>query len=163
MDFMPGTIKHYPGNVVIPHFMTYEDYLGEGKEQDIISDLEYLQQTYPVSVRKYQGRIREIMDKLDYEGSMIYDEYPDKYSLQNLAKAVTDALKRMGNDQKECAKKNYETKSETESDEESAETESEEAENEKWKMTESLIQILICDEIYKRRHIRKRNSYNRFF
>ena len=44
-------------------------------------DLEYLQQTYPVEVRRCQRRIAEILDKYDYEGSMIYDEYPDKLQL----------------------------------------------------------------------------------
>ena len=43
--------------------------------------MEYLQQTYPGEVRRCQRRIAEILDKYDYEGSMIYDEYPDKLQL----------------------------------------------------------------------------------
>ena len=37
--------------------------------------------TYPGEVRRCQRRIAEILDKYDYEGSMIYDEYPDKLQL----------------------------------------------------------------------------------
>ena len=65
----------------LPFYMTHPGYFGPGKENTVLRDLEYLQQTYPLEVRKYQRRVAEILDKMDYEGSMIYDEYPDRYSL----------------------------------------------------------------------------------
>ena len=62
----------------LPFYMTHPGYFGPGKENTVLRDLEYLQQTYPLEVRKYQRRVAEILDKMDYEGSMIYDEYPDR-------------------------------------------------------------------------------------
>ena len=61
--------------VARPFFMTLPGYPGRMDEKEILNDLEYLQQTYPGEVRRCQRRIAEILDKYDYEGSMIYDEY----------------------------------------------------------------------------------------
>ena len=66
--------------VARPFFMTLPGYPGRMDEKEILNDLEYLQQTYPGEVRRCQRRIAEILDKYDYEGSMIYDEYPDMYN-----------------------------------------------------------------------------------
>ena len=67
--------------VARPFFMTLPGYPGRMDEKELLNDLEYLQQTYPGEVRRCQRRIAEILDKYDYEGSMIYDEYPDKLQL----------------------------------------------------------------------------------
>ena len=76
----------------LPFYMTYPDYYGPGREAQLLQDLEYLQQLYPNDVKRYQRRISEILDKTDYEGSMIYDEYPDKYSLLALAGSMRKVL-----------------------------------------------------------------------
>lgn len=88
------------------------------QEDSVTRDLEYLQQMYPHEIRRYQRRIAEILDRTDYEGSMIYDEYPDRCSVQALARSMSKIL---------------------ENEEESA-------------PAEEVVQILLCDEIYKRRH-----------
>ena len=62
---------------ILPFYMTYPLPLYYQEEDTILKDLEYLQQMYPADARKYQKKIAEILDKLDYEGSMIYDEFPD--------------------------------------------------------------------------------------
>ena len=61
-----------------------------------LQDLEYLQQMYPDTVKKCQRRIAEILDKTDYEGSMIYDEYPDRLSLLHLADSMKKILEQEG-------------------------------------------------------------------
>ncbi|MCM1190260.1 MAG: hypothetical protein NC541_13320 [bacterium] len=92
-------------------------------------DLEYLQQLYPGEVKRYQRRIAEILDKADYEGSMIYDEYPDKYSLRALTASILTVFQR-------------------------------EEEN---PPSEELVQVLLFNEIYKRRHGGRRGRYERIF
>ena len=72
--------------------MTYPGYFGPGQEALLLQDLEYLQQMYPADVKRYQKRIAEVLDKTDYEGSMIYDEYPDRYSLRALAGSMQKVL-----------------------------------------------------------------------
>lgn len=123
MDFQ-GKILH-----PLPFYMTYPGYLSAAQESAVLQDLEYLQQTYPREVRCYQRKVAEILDKLDYEGSMIYDEYPDSCSLQRLAGSIIQIMKQEG--MGSCTK---------------------EASEEKWKELQNMIQVLLCNEIYKRRH-----------
>ena len=99
------------------------------EEDTVTRDLEYLQQMYPGDVRRYQTRIAEILDKTDYEGSMIYDEYPDRYSLQALAKSMRKVL---------------------ENEEQNA-------------PAEDMIQVLLFNEVYKRRHGGRRGSFFTWF
>ena len=61
------------------------------QEQDTVTrDLEYLQEMYPAEAKKYQKVIAGILDRLDYEGSMIYDEYPDKWQIYRLTQVVVE-------------------------------------------------------------------------
>ena len=80
--------------VARPFFMTLPGYPGRMDEKEILNDLEYLQQTYPGEVRRCQRRIAEILDKYDYEGSMIYDEYPDRFSLYRIVLVCDEIYKR---------------------------------------------------------------------
>lgn len=129
MDFMSGNLQRFPGNVPLPFYMTYPGYLRPEQESAILRDLEYFQQIYPGEVKRYQRKIAEILDKVDYEGSMIYDEYPDQYTLGRTARTIVEILKR-----------------------EEEEQEREASNPEKWQWIENLIQVLLYNEIYKRRH-----------
>lgn len=105
-------------NGPLPFYMTYPGYFGPGQEAMLLRDLEYLQQMYPADVKHCQRRIAEVLDKADYEGSMIYDEYPDSCSLRALADSIFTIMKN-------------------------------EEEN---PPSEDMIQVLLFNEIYKRRH-----------
>ncbi len=130
MDFKPGMIQTFPGNMPLPFYMTYPGYPRQEQEGAMLRDLEYLQQTYPNEVKRYQRKVAEILDKMDYEGSMIYDEYPDGYSIGRLARATVEIMKR-----------------------EEAENQTDVMPNpEKWVWMEYLMQVLLSNEIYKRRH-----------
>lgn len=130
MDFTPKAIHSYPGKVPLPFFMTYPGYPGAEQEKNILRDLEYLQSAYPNEVKRYQRKIAEILDKFDYEGSMIYDEYPDCYGLRRMAGTIIKILRR----------------------EEQNLPEEERVPDEKWVWMEDMILVLLCHEIYKRRH-----------
>lgn len=62
-------------------------------EDRILEDLEYLQQMYPTYARKYQNTIGSVVDKMDYDGSFIYDQYPDKLTLQRMVESVMAVIK----------------------------------------------------------------------
>lgn len=130
MDWNPRLISPYPGNVPLPFFMAHPGYLGADREKALLQDLEYLQQTYPNEVKRYMRKVAEILDKFDYEGSMIYDEYPDRYCIQRLAGTIVQILKR----------------------EEQNLPEEERTSEDKWSLLEEMMQVLLCNEIYKRRH-----------
>lgn len=119
---------------ILPFYMTYPLPMYYQEEDSIIRDLEYLQQMYPAEAKRYQKTIAAILDKLDYEGSMIYDEYPDRWQLYKLSMDILDRIKR----------------------EESRENTEMSPSDEKWEWMGDMIQILLFYEIYKRRHNRGR-------
>lgn len=125
---------------IMPFYMTYPLPMYYEDENSIIRDLEYLQQMYPAEAKRYQKVISNILDKLDYEGSMIYDEFPDRWQLYKLSTDILDRIRR-------------EEEKDKESDSENGGSE---ASLEKWKWTGDLIQILLFYEIYKRRHNTRR-------
>ena len=45
---------------------------------------------YPPHIQRMQEITEGVCDELDYEGSMIYDEYPDPYLLQKAGDLVLD-------------------------------------------------------------------------
>lgn len=81
-----------------PFYMGYQGYgqwaqPGMVQEDRILEDLEYLQQMYPTYARKYQSVISSVVDKMDYEGSFIYDQYPDKLTMQRMVDSVMAVIK----------------------------------------------------------------------
>ena len=121
---------------ILPFYMTYPLPMYYQEEDSIIRDLEYLQQMYPKEAKKYQKLIASILDKLDYDGSLIYDEYPDRWQLYKLSMDILDRIKRQ------------EIKEDGSADKEES--------PEKWEWIGDLVQILLFYEIYKRRHNSKR-------
>lgn len=119
---------------ILPFYMTYPLPMYYQEEDSIIRDLEYLQQMYPAEAKRYQKMIASILDRLDYEGSMIYDEYPDRWQLYKLSMDILDRIKT----------------------EDKKKEEEERVPPEKWEWMGDMIQILLFYEIYKRRHNSRR-------
>lgn len=130
MDWNPRLLHSYPGNVPLPFFMAHPGYLPAEQEKALLQDFEYFQQTYPLEVKRYMQKVAEILDKFDYEGSMIYDEYPDRYSMQRLAGTIVQILK--------IEEQDFPEEKRTSAD--------------KWIWLQDMIQVLLCNEICKRRH-----------
>lgn len=111
---------------IVPFYMAYPFMPLYYEENRDIQDLEYLQQMYPQQAKKYQKIINEVLFRLDYEGSMIYDEYPDRITLYKLSLDISDRIKR------EQGIKDDET--------------------EKLEHLKNMVQIILYHEIFKRRH-----------
>ena len=52
------------------------------------TDSRRLQELYPIMARRLQPYVEEVCTRLEYPGSMMYDEYPDRLSLLRQAKSV---------------------------------------------------------------------------
>lgn len=115
----------------LPFYMAYPRYCEPGQEELCLRDMEYLQQLYPDEIKRFRRRVAEILDRTDYEGSMIYDEYPDRYSVRRLAQSIHIILR----------------------------DEAEDGEA----PSEEMVQLLLLNEIYKRRHGGRRAGYQRLF
>lgn len=125
---------------ILPFYMTYPLPLYYQEEDTAMRDLEYLQQMYPVEAKKYQKVIAGILNKLDYEGSMIYDEYPDRWQMYRLSQDILDRIKR------EAERENPDGA----------------VSKEKWDSVSDMVQILLFYEIYKRRHNNNHNGILKF-
>ena len=77
---------------IIPFYVAYPNYRMFSDEYRRMQDLEYLQSMYPLEVKEYQRKINQVLDRIDYSGSMIYDEFPDRISLYKLATDITDSI-----------------------------------------------------------------------
>lgn len=119
-------------NSIIPFYVAYPNYQMYSDEYRKMQDLEYLQAMYPAEVKEYQKRINQTLDRIDYAGSMIYDEFPDRISLYKLASDITKSIVR---------DKDTEDKSEA-------------------KHIEIIVQILLYYEIHKRRYKRSDSFLN---
>lgn len=115
---------------VLPFYLSYQTPYFMREEDSVLRDLEYLQEMYPRQAKDLQKRIISVLDKLDYEGSMLYDEYPDKWQLYRLSDTVVGILRR----------------------EEEEKEDSEHITEEKWEWIKDMVQIVLYYEIYKRRH-----------
>lgn len=129
---------------VLPFYMTYPLPMYYQREDTVMRDLEYLQQMYPSEAKRYQKRIVSILDKMDYDGSVIYDEYPDRWTLYRMAENIFRILKQ--EEMQRIAKSGATTE----------EGKQEKIPEEKWEWIFDMIQILLFYEIYKRRHGRDR-------
>ncbi len=100
------------------------------QEDSVTRDLEYLQQMYPMEAKKYQKIIAETLDRIDYEGSMIYDEYPDRWQIYRLTQIIVDKIRK------------------------TQEERPEEGENKDmdWDRVTEFVQVLLSYEIYRKRH-----------
>lgn len=114
----------------LPFYMAHPGCLDPAREEMVLQDMEYLQQMYPADVKRYQRRIAQILDKTDYEGSMIYDEYPDRWQMYKLAQDILERIKRQ----------------------EAKDNPGAEIPKEKWEWASDMVQIILFYEVYKRRH-----------
>ena len=117
---------------ILPFYMAYPLPLYYQEEDTVTRDLEYLQQMYPSEAKRYQKIISDILNQIDYEGSVIYDEYPDKWQLYRLTKIIMDKIKHAEH------------------------TDSSATDEKQWEWIEEFVQVLLYYEIYKKRHANHR-------
>lgn len=84
----------YPAPYMPPYAMNGYMPLYMAQETDIKEDLQYLQEMFPEAARRYAAKIAAVVDRMDYKGSMIYDEYPDRLRLQRLARDIMQMIEK---------------------------------------------------------------------
>ncbi len=63
--------------------------------EDADRDREYMKQLYPNTAKMIQKEVNHECDQMEYDGSMMFDEYPDKTSLDRIIDRVYDRVKDM--------------------------------------------------------------------
>lgn len=78
--------QYFPFQAAYSNPLLYE---GERMQED---EFRLMKSYYPQTVRHIQERVEAECDLLDYEGSRLYDEYPDKYMLYHLSCRIRDGI-----------------------------------------------------------------------
>ena len=119
---------------IVPFYMAYPLPVNYQDEQEMVRDMEYLQSQHSMEIRQLRKHIADTINIMDYEGSMIYDEYPDRFSMERQSKMISQNLKKTYEDDESCAfhKMLF------------------------WDGFEDIVRLLVYDEILKRRHSRKK-------
>lgn len=132
----------------LPYYMAYPMDLKEyGEEKRDRRDVDYMKSIYPMSAKKILPHVEEECDRMEYEGSMIYDEYPDRLLLYMMAGRIYDRMKE--GEKKEIA---------MEIEKEQVETQDlKRKKRDREETIMDLVQILLYQEIVQRRCRHRRN------
>lgn len=91
-QMMPHTTERTT-EIMQPYFMQ-PDYAQVLEEQKMAErDLRMLQSMYPEAAKLLLPYIEEECDKMEYEGSTMYDEYPDPTTIQRLEQRIYEQTK----------------------------------------------------------------------
>ena len=63
---------------------------------EMMRDIEYMKEMYPEELRKVSMAVEEECDKLEYEGSPMLVQYPDREEMRRVARRVYDDLSESG-------------------------------------------------------------------
>ena len=86
--FQMQQLRQMPYSLMYPYPDLYMS------EMETERDLQYLQQMYPADAKRMQKKVEEALDKLEYEGSMMYDEYPDRVSMLLICDRIANEMAR---------------------------------------------------------------------
>lgn len=72
----------------MPFYMSYPMQNLYLTEMEYEKDMERMKELYPRSVKNILDMIEEECDKMEYEGSLMFDEYPDRMMLERLVDKI---------------------------------------------------------------------------
>ncbi|MGN0351366.1 MAG: hypothetical protein ACI4ES_06895 [Roseburia sp.] len=85
----------------MPFYMSYPMQNLYLTEMEYERDMERMKELYPRNVKSILEIIEEECDKMEYEGSLMFDEYPDRMMLERLIDKIYDKVSRDGEYQDE--------------------------------------------------------------
>lgn len=77
----------------MPFFKTFPGSLRLQEEVDALQDMDKLQERYPKNAKIIKRLVEEQADRMDYDGSMMFDETPDKVRIEKIVDEIFDRLK----------------------------------------------------------------------
>ena len=125
----------------LPYYMAYPMTLVYDDERIERRDYEYMKSMYPMTVKRILPFVEEECDRMSYEGSMIYDEYPDQLQIRLMCNRIYDRANR------QRPKDDFEMEMQVSRNDD---------------QLRDLIQILLFQELFRRRTRHRRNR-RRFY
>lgn len=72
----------------LPFYMVYQIPLQGDDEAMLRRDYAYMKSVYPDTAKRILPFIEDECDRMEYEGSMMYDEYPDVLQMRLMCKRI---------------------------------------------------------------------------
>ena len=114
----------------LPYYMVYPMPLLYDDDKIEKRDFEYMKSMYPETARKVLPYVEEECERMEYEGSMIYDEYPDKLQISLMANRIYNKVKGMEDSEEGAGREGW---------------------------LKELIQVMLFQELFRRRCDQRRN------
>lgn len=77
----------------LPYYMVYPTPFLFDDDKTEERDYMYLKSMYPDMAKQILPYVEEECDRMEYDNSMIYDEYPDKLQLRLMSRRIYDKVK----------------------------------------------------------------------
>lgn len=85
-------MQQYQYGPRMPFYMSYPMQSVYMTELEYERDMERMKELYPEDAKQIQRLVEEECDKMEYEGSMMFDEYPDRVMLRAICSRIYDAV-----------------------------------------------------------------------
>lgn len=77
----------------LPFYMAYQSPLFYDDDRMNRWDYDYMKSVYPDTAKRLLPFVEEECDRMEYDGSMMYDEYPDQLQLRLMCRRIYDRAK----------------------------------------------------------------------
>lgn len=134
----------------LPYYMTYPmtSFAGENRQDQ--RDMEYIKSLYPNTVKRMLLYVEDECDRMELEGSMMYDEFPDPLQMQMICNRIYDKVKDMDENEKEMVQQEVEAQQRRDS------------RRRRDDPLRDIVQILFFQELLRRRGDRRRSRLGFF-
>ena len=82
-------------NQKLPYYMAYPTPLLYDDERRDRMDFEYMKSMYPDAAKQLLPYIEDECDRVAYEGSVMFDEYPDQLQMRMMCRRIYDRVKEL--------------------------------------------------------------------
>lgn len=119
----------------LPFYMAYPFLMPFDQEREQEKDLQLMQSYYSRRASRIQQKVERECDRMEYDGSMMFDEYPDKFMMEHLCRKIEREI--LSEDEKE--------------DQQQSKTDTRAMERDRGDGLRDLIGVLLFNEMFRRR------------
>lgn len=119
----------------LPFYMAYPFLMSFDQEREQEKDLQLMQSYYSRRASRIQEKVERECDRMEYDGSMMFDEYPDKFMMEHLCRKIEREI--LSEDEKE--------------DQQQSKTDTLAMERDRGDGLRDLIGVLLFNEMFRRR------------
>lgn len=108
MDYNQDPIFHPQFDIPkMPFYMSYPMQNLYLTEMEYEKDMERMKELYPADVKNILEIVEDECDKMEYEGSLMFDEYPDRLMMETVMDRIYQRAKNNDSDENDVEAEQY--------------------------------------------------------